>query len=64
MTTNRERGCTPACATPIPCETCGNDLPPRGRSVPMAMGMPSCCEATRYDDRNTRHLWRIDELDD
>ena len=53
--------CTPACWTTVPCPVCGNDLPPRGRSVPLAMNLPTCCEEHRYDGANKRHWWNEDE---
>lgn len=55
--------CNPACWTAVRCPTCGNDLPPRGRSVPPEWGIPSCCDEARMDSRvNPRHLWS--ETDD
>lgn len=49
--------CTPACWTPVPCPTCGSDLPPRGRSVGMEANPPQCCMEARYGPANTMHLW-------
>jgi hypothetical protein len=49
--------CTPACWTPVPCPTCGQDLDPRGRSVALEANPPQCCEDARYSTVNTRHLW-------
>lgn len=56
-------GCTPACWTPVACPSCGNQLPPRGRSMPLAMGgLPACCDAARMDHAaNPRHLWNEEE---
>jgi hypothetical protein len=54
--------CTPVCAEPVKCPVCGNDLPPRGRSVPLAMPIPACCDKARRTKANTRHLWSVDEL--
>ncbi len=58
--------CTSACWTPVACPSCGNSLPPRGRSVPLAMGgIPACCDAARMDSAvNPRHLWNEDEACD
>ena len=57
-------GCGPKCAEPIPCPDCGRDLPPFGRSVPLEIYMPDCCEEHRFDCTiNTRHLWNICELE-
>lgn len=50
--------CTERCWTPVPCPVCGQGLPPRGRDVPAAVGLPSCCEEHQYAAaRNPRHLW-------
>jgi len=49
--------CTDECWAPVPCPSCGNELPPRGRSVPMEYNMPQCCENNRYMPGNRRHLW-------
>lgn len=55
-------GCTPACWTPVPCPRCGNELPPRGRSMPPEMGIMDCCDEARMDPAvNPRHLWSEDE---
>jgi hypothetical protein len=55
--------CTPACWTPAACPSCGNQLPPRGRSVPLAMGgLPACCDEARMNAVvNPRHLWNEEE---
>jgi hypothetical protein len=57
-------GCTAECARPVPCPRCGNDLPPRGRSVPMEMNLPTCCGEAQYTAINTRHIWSVEELAD
>ena len=56
--------CSAACAAAVPCPVCGDDLPPRGRSVAMEANLSQCCEEHRYDKANTRHLWRVAELDE
>lgn len=48
---------TAACWTPVPCQTCGQDLDPRGRSVALEANRPQCCGAARYSKANVRHLW-------
>lgn len=56
-------GCTFDCARPVPCPTCGNDLPPIGRSVAPEVNIPTCCDEARMDGRiNTRHVWSVEEL--
>lgn len=60
----RERGCTERCAAAVRCPECGNDLPPRGRSVAPEVCLPSCCDEHRHDDANTRHLWSARELNE
>lgn len=54
--------CTAECWTPAPCPTCGRDMYPRGRSVPLPAYQPDCCEVVRYTRANPRHLW--DEHDE
>lgn len=50
--------CDEKCWTPVPCPTCGRSLPPRGRSVPLALYVADCCDDARHDsDINPRHLW-------
>lgn len=49
--------CTSDCWKVVLCPECGNQLPPRGRSVPMAMQPPDCCMEHRHAQINTRHLW-------
>lgn len=56
------KDCTEECAAPVPCPTCGRDLPPIGRSVPMEHYIASCCETARYRPINTRHIWDVSEL--
>jgi hypothetical protein len=57
-----DTGCTPACWTPVPCPTCANPLPPRGRAMPPEMGITDCCDRARMDPAvNPRHMWREDE---
>jgi hypothetical protein len=54
--------CTPACWTPVACPACGNQIPPRGRSVPLEFGIPDCCDEARMDPGiNARHLWNEEE---
>ena len=53
-----------ATSTATPCPICGDDLPPRGRDVAMEVNLSPCCEEHRYDKANTRHLWRVAELDE
>lgn len=54
--------CEPPCWTPVPCPACGNQLPPRGRSVPLEMNIPDCCDRARMNPSiNPRHLWSEDE---
>jgi hypothetical protein len=54
--------CTPACWTPVACPSCGGQLPPRYRSVPLGMPVPSCCDKASQDrDINPRHLWNEEE---
>jgi len=49
--------CTPACWTPVPCGTCGRDLPPCGRDVGN-LYVADCCDNNRMSSRtNPRHLW-------
>ena len=56
-------GCTEKCAVPVPCPTCGKDLPPIGRSCPWPL--TACCDEARMDRKlNTRHIWDVDELGD
>lgn len=44
--------------TRVHCPDCGNPLPPRGRSLPLEMIPPDCCERYRSDPNvNTRTLW-------
>ena len=51
-------GCSPECWTAATCPACGGDLPPRGRSVPLEMNIPTCCDDSRIDPLvNRRHLW-------
>ena len=55
--------CTPECAVPVPCPTCGARLPPIGRSVPLEWNLVACCEEARSSPKvNTRHIWGVDEL--
>lgn len=49
--------CTPACWTPVTCPTCGNTLPPAGRSVPLEMHLSDCCLEMQSNGFNKRHLW-------
>lgn len=57
------KGCTEECAAPVPCPTCGRDLPPIGRSVGMEAYLAPCCDEARFDSKlNTRHVWSVDEL--
>ncbi len=52
--------CTERCWTAVPCPECGNSLPPRGRSVPLEMNTPMCCEKHARDPTiNPRHSWDI-----
>lgn len=56
-------GCTEQCAVPVPCPTCGRDLPPIGRAMPFDMAIMGCCDDARMDRKvNTRHIWTVDEL--
>lgn len=55
--------CTPKCWTPVPCPVCGNSLPPRGRSVAMAMNPPQCCMEQQNTAINTRHMWSEHDSD-
>ena len=55
--------CTPECYEAVRCRRCGNALPPRGRSVPLAMNPPQCCMEERYEDYNKRHLWSREEYE-
>ncbi len=58
-------GCTEACWTPVRCPVCGNDLPPRGRSMSPEMGITDCCDEARMNAKlNPRHLWSAVELED
>lgn len=50
-------GCDEKCWTPIRCQTCGSEVGPRGRSIPIEMTPADCCETARQSERNTRHLW-------
>jgi hypothetical protein len=55
-------GCTSRCWTPANCPLCGSELPPRGRSVPLEMSIPGCCDDARMSPVvNPRHLWSADE---
>ena len=49
--------CTPECWTPVPCPICGDELDPRGRSLPLELSPSSCCDAVIYSKENRRHLW-------
>jgi hypothetical protein len=50
--------CTDRCWTQVPCPTCGDELPPRGRSIPLEDWIASCCEDNHHDVKaNPRHLW-------
>lgn len=61
----RATGCTPSCWTPVNCPSCGNPLPPHGRSVPLAMNIPDCCDEARMSPKvNPRHLWNEEEAPD
>lgn len=61
----RATGCTPSCWTPVNCPTCGNQLPPRGRSMPPEMGITDCCDEARMNSKiNPRHLWNEEEASD
>jgi len=56
------RQCVPACWTVATCPTCGNQLPPYGRSVPLEMVIPACCDEARINPAvNPRHLWNEEE---
>ena len=60
---NHVMTCTAKCAVPVPCPTCGCDLPPAGRSVPLGWPLASCCDKYRHDSTvNTRHVWSADEF--
>ncbi len=49
--------CGPRCWMPVRCPSCGNRLPPRGRSSPLEMSPDSCCAEAQNTQANTRHLW-------
>ena len=49
--------CEANCWTAALCPTCGNDLPPRGRSVAPERGITDCCDEARMAVSNRRHLW-------
>ena len=50
--------CTEECWTQQTCPTCGNNVPPRGRSTPLELGLPlSCCEPLQHSDWNKCHAW-------
>ena len=49
--------CSAKCWKPLECPTCGNDVPPRGRSVALEANPPQCCMDGQYDRANYRHLW-------
>lgn len=54
--------CVPSCWTPVPCPTCGKDLPPRGRAVPIEHFLAECCDEARMCAvENPRHLWDEEE---
>lgn len=53
--------CVPSCWTPVPCPTCGKDLPPRGRAVPIERILAECCDEARMRAENSRHLWDEEE---
>lgn len=57
--------CSPACWTSVNCPSCGNQLPPRGRSMPPEMGIMDCCDEARMNPvLNPRHLWTKEEAGD
>lgn len=50
-------GCDEKCWTPVPCPTCGDRLPPVGRSVPMERNISQCCSENQHTRANTCHFW-------
>jgi hypothetical protein len=61
MSATNNAQCSVSCWTPYECSTCGNDVPPRGRSVSLEANPPQCCLDAQYAQANQRHWWNREE---